>query len=104
MRTKAMFAGLVVALWAAGSASAGSWWFTSTGPISYQVVDTGAPTAPIAAPETLTNKTGFNLFQFNPQFRGNTNTRNLPTSNFPTASQLPAADYLKAFRMSLPGR
>jgi hypothetical protein len=104
MRIQTILAGLVVGLAATGTASAGSSWFASSGPLQYQVVDTSNVNAPIAQPQDISSRLGFKLMNFIPPFRGVSNTRNYGYSNFPTASQLPAGDYLKSFNFSQPGR
>jgi hypothetical protein len=104
MRCATLLACLVVALGATEKASAGSWWFSSSGPLQYQVVDTSNVAAPIAQPQNISGRTGFKLSNYIPSFVGVSNARNYGASNFPTASQLPAGDYLKPFNLSMPGR
>lgn len=74
-----------------------------SGPLKFQVVKTQAPEAPIAGPEYVSQPTSPTRF-----FRSSpgriTNQSVLGQSHFPTESQMPGEDYLRAFHVKRYGR
>jgi hypothetical protein len=95
MRATKWLAALGVALALGGAVSAQSFFgFGSSSTPAGKVVDTSKAIAlPMPAPSATTRLRGFI-----PAFRGFSNQRTMPTSNFPTAAQMPGTDYLKAFK------
>lgn len=97
MRLYGTIVGLALALGLAGSASAQSSFFPTIGQTQNVMVDTRDATLPIAQPMT-TNSAWSRLTSFFPLTAGTMWYK--PTggvSTFPTPSQMPNGDYLKAF-------
>ena len=100
MRAKTWLPALALALGLAGSARAqrALTFGGPIGPIQNQVVSTPVPNLPIAVPQISPNRTGFKLLNFMPS-QSMTNSKPVKGfSIFPTAKQMPGADYLKAFK------
>ncbi len=70
-------------------------------PLINQPIDTRNSVVPIAQPQTL-SLPGFNLSRFFPKVGMFSNRSTFAQSQFPTQSQLPGADWLRAFGFQRP--
>jgi len=101
MRKSKWLPALVLGLCFAGQAPAQTlnlFNFGTTQPIQNVPIDTSTANIPIAQPQTLPNAVGHKLASFIPGFTSFSNQRVTGVSQFPTPSQMPGLDYLKAFK------
>jgi hypothetical protein len=102
MRASKWLAALALALGLAGQASAQQFFgfgiLNTTNSNSSSAPTVVTSNAPIAVPQTGGGITNLRLRNFFPSFTRPSNEHRIGVSQFPTASQMPGLDYLKAFK------